>query len=221
MPWSDLQRCTEEGLHNSGSLAWCRLAPHEVTLYCAACDTMKNIINFPRGPRTAGAQCYVDALRNMNLQILTPAALACIEAEMRGNVGDAMDWQCLDCRAIRDRQLQHTRRAAVLSQPCRACTLPLADAPPVVPYVSQNWIFNTRRRHPHGRKCLRCLTHMPPPWSVALRRACRDWRDLRQGGLAAKALHRVIEQLGCTTVYRCPWRGGLDRIALFLGTDSR
>ena len=219
LPWTLLQEYVNAGMMGAaGSLDWCRHAPREVRLYCAACDTMKNIAYFPRRPRCAGADWYMQRIVGDDL---SPVALAQIEAEMRASVAVAMDWQCLDCREIQDRQLQNRRRAAVLSRPCGACAHPLAENMPGPPYIGDlaTWIRNTRHRHPHGRKCQRCLQCMPPPWSVALRTACRDWRDLQHGDLAAKALYRVIANLGCTTLYRCPWKGGLDRIALFLGTN--
>jgi hypothetical protein len=195
-----------------GSLRWCRQAPEEIQLYCAICEHMKHISLFPRRPRFAGAQWYSE-----NLECNADAPTTVRLYWQSGSASMWLDWQCLECREIQDLQLQERRRERLLSKACRICRMPLAEAPPDQPYVGAQYIHNSRRRHPHGRTCQRCFARKAPHWSVALRTSCCDWRHLQYGDKAAQALHRVIAHIGCTTVYRCPWTGGLERIALFLG----
>ena len=205
-----------------GSVYWCSQAPPEVQFYCPACDMMKHVMEFPRSQRLKAAAWYI------HVPELTPVVLNKIQGRMRVLRTTHIQlllskWQCSKCRAKQDRELQNCRRAAVLSKLCRVCILPLHDSPDGMVHVENmtKWIRNTRTRkrsHRQGRRtCQRCFKRLPPPWSVAIRLVCRDWRDLAHGDVRSKALFRTIEHIGCSTIYPIPWKGGLDCIALFLG----
>ena len=49
-------------------------------------------------------------------------------------------------------------------------------------------------------------------WSLALSQVCRDL--LNKGSSCVLCV--AVKHLALTTVYRCPWKGGLCRIAIFL-----
>ena len=97
-------------------------------------------------------------------------------------------------------------RRAALCGVCSVCAHPLLEDPPDVQYLK-----NTRRRCDQ-RACRRCLAGKPPMWSLALSQVCRD---LLNRGISC-VLSVAVQHLALTTVYRCPWKGGLCRIAIFL-----
>ncbi len=138
---------------------------------------------------------------------------------MRGSIAIASDWNCIECARERDHAIRVTKRACVLLKSCGVCRMPLADSPPAPPYVGEKYFRNSSHRHPHGRRCQRCLARRAPPWSVALRTACVNWHELRNGDLNSQALYIVIRNLGCTTIYKVPWSRGVDKIAIFLGSQ--
>ena len=120
-------------------------------------------------------------------------------------------FKCYSCAREHDVALRAVRHASIFAMPCAMCAMPLHEAPPTEPHVGPRWQRNTSHRHPRGRTCLRCMRRRAPQWSVTLRAVCRDWRRLPTDSV----LYIVIYNLGMRTLYKVPWKGGLDRIALF------
>ena len=184
---------------------------------------MKHISSFPRKPRTMGAAMYcedgIDPTDHAILQTLelrmrrvdptfVPGSITSIEQPAPEK---DLHFTCYLCARAKDRATRVARYSKMVAKPCAKCAMPLHEAMPTEPYVGPEWIRNTSHRHPRGRACLRCLRGRAPPWSTALRTVCRNWRHLDRDNI----LYIVIFNLGMCTRYKVPWKGGLDKIALF------
>ena len=124
--------------------------------------------------------------------------------------------RCYPCGELHEAGVVNKSRLAALTiNPCRTCGGSLVEFPP-----SATYLRNTRSR-PGKRLCGRCMSGQAPEWSVSLRLMCKDWQQLSNypHDSAARVLHVVIKTLGRNSIYRVPWRNGLHRIAIFLGSD--
>ena len=86
--------------------------------------------------------------------------------------------------------------------PCAICCYSLTDFPP-----SSTYLRNTRGK---SRSCQRSLEGKPPMWSIVLSQVCRNITSEKN------ILSLMLIQLGMSTCYSVPWKGGLPRIAIIL-----
>ena len=128
--------------------------------------------------------------------------------------------RCRACGEAEEVDRLNMNRQMVMGKPCASCTLPLGVSPP-----PKHYLRNTRtRRRIDTRRCGRCLLGRPPAWSEALAATCRHfmtWKsptNLENLSYEAKILDMTVRVLGCSSIYKVPWRNGLPRLALFLGT---
>ena len=123
--------------------------------------------------------------------------------------------RCLPCGEKMEAENINSKRKKLREQPCAACLEPLGDSLPSSAYLRNS------HKTPHSRRCHRCLAGCAPLCSRSLRTVSLRLNDFQNAGmptLGGKALCVVLKHIGLSSIYRVPWRNGLPRIALFLGS---
>ena len=172
-------------------------------LFCTICNEWKALCHFSsRSFRITKFAAERDLPFGVSISLLGEGAYERLqEASITCRI------RCGPCGEAAEISTVNGSRRRALRGVCKVCCHPLVEYPPDAKYLK-----NTRRCI-SSRACQRCLDGKPPMWSIALSQTCRKILNRCDSCVLCFA----VKQLALSTVYRCPWIGGLSRVAIFLG----
>ena len=180
------------------------MASHEIRmLFCTVCNEWKALGHFSsRSLRITKFKAELDLPFGLTSSLAGEG-----EWERLHQASITCRIRCGPCGEAAEISTVNGSRRRALRGVCKVCCYPLVEYPPDAKYLK-----NTRRCI-SSRACQRCLDGKPPMWSIALSQTCR--KILNRGDSCVLCF--AVKQLALSTVYRCPWKGGLSRVAIFLG----